>query len=79
VAALEEDLHGHAAVRETLANRAARVEPPLLLLPLAQRERVLDLARQPRHDVLHLRDLVGRQREQRLVREHLARELLAWR
>src|SRR6267143_108396 len=54
VAALEEDLHGHAAVRETLANRPARVEPPSLLLPLAQREGVLDLARQPRHHVLHL-------------------------
>src|SRR5438445_1126369 len=77
VAPLEEDLHRHAAVRHALAHRPPRVEPAPLLLPLAQRERVLDLARQPRHDVLHLRDLLGRQREQRLVREHLARELLA--
>jgi len=48
-----------------------------VLLPLAQRERVLDLARQPCDHALHLRDLVRRQREERLVRQHLARELLA--
>src|SRR5262245_1138698 len=77
MAALEKDLHRHAAVRQTPANRPPGVEPALLLLPLPQRERVLDLSREPRHDVLHLRDFLGRQREQRLLRQHLAGELLA--
>ena len=49
-----------------------RVELALLLLPLPQRERVLDPAREPGHDRLHLRDLVGRQREERLVGQDLA-------
>src|SRR4030095_8760505 len=71
------DLHRHAAVLEALARGPPRVEAPLVLLSLAQRQRVLDLARQPGDDALHLGDLVRRQREERLVREHLARELLA--
>ena len=49
----------------------------LLLLALPQRERVLDAAGQLGHHALHLRDLVRRQREERLVGEDLPRELLA--
>src|SRR5207247_11218385 len=74
---LEEELQRHAAVLEALARRPARVDPPALLLALAQRERVLDLAREARDDVLHLSDLVGRQREERLVGQVLARQLLS--
>ncbi len=48
-----------------------------MLLPLAHRQRVLDLARQPSDDVLHLCDLVRGQGEERLVGENLTRELLA--
>src|SRR2546428_2338627 len=55
----------------------SRVEPPALLLALAQHQRVLDLSRQARDDALHLSNLVRRQREERLVREDLARHLLA--
>ena len=77
VPALEENLHRDPAVLEALPRGAPRVEPALVLLALAQRQRVLDLPRQARDHVLHLRDLVGRQREERLVGEHLAGELLA--
>src|SRR4029450_3065669 len=51
--------------------------PHSVPLSRAQRQRVLDLAPQPGDDALHLGDLVRRQRKERLVREHLARELLA--
>src|SRR6267143_1485389 len=77
VPALEEDLHRHPAVLQALARGPPRIEAPLVLLPLAQRQRVLDLARQPRDHALHLGDFVGSQREERLVRQDLARELLA--
>src|SRR5712692_9626871 len=77
VPSLEEDLHRYPAVLEALPRRPPRVQAPLVLLPLAQRERILDLARQPRDHALHLGDLVRRQGEKRLVRENLARELLA--
>src|SRR5205823_14336549 len=77
VTALQEDLHRHAAVLQALPRRAPRVDATALLLALAQRERVLDLPREPRDDRLHLGDLVGRQREERLLGEHLPRELLA--
>src|SRR4030095_13515680 len=70
-------LHGHASILQALSNGPARVQTSLLLLALAQRERVLDLASEARHHRLHLRDLVGRQREERLVGEDLAGELLA--
>src|SRR5215472_9305417 len=73
----EAELHGHAAVLEALANGPARVEPSLLFLALAHGQGVLDLAGQPRHHGLHLRHLVGREGEERLVGEYLTRELLA--
>src|SRR5438128_1557819 len=77
VAALEEDLHRHAAVLQALARGPPRVEAPFVLLPLAQRQRVLDLARQPRDHALHLGDFVGSQREERFVRQNLTGELFA--
>src|SRR5262245_10303071 len=77
VAAAVTHLHRDAPILEAPPDRAPRVEPPLLLLPLAQRERVLDLAREPGDHRLHLGDLVGRQGEQWLVGEHLAGEPLA--
>src|SRR3989441_11033336 len=74
---LEVELHRPPAVLEALARRPARVDPPALLLALAQRERVLDPPREARDDVLHLGDLVRRQREERLVGQNLPRQLLA--
>src|SRR5262249_61965124 len=68
---------GLPAILQALARGPPVVDPPPLLLPLPQRERILDLPRQARHDRLHLSDFVGREREQRLVGEDLARELLA--
>ena len=76
MAPTEAELHGHAAVLETLADGPPRVEPPPFLLALAHGEGVLDLAGEPRHHRLHLGDLVGREREQRLVREYFPAELL---
>src|SRR5712691_1595509 len=77
VATAQADLHGDAVVLQALADGLSRVDASALLLTLTEGERVLDLAGQPRHHRLHLGDLVGRQREERLVAQHLPLELLA--
>src|SRR3984893_3184777 len=76
-AAAEAQLHRHAAILQALADGPARVEPALLLLSLTHGEGVLDLAREPRDHRFHLGNLVGREREERLVRQDLTGELFA--
>src|SRR5262249_61447435 len=58
MAPLEVNLHGHPAVLEALPGRAPGVEAPAVLLALAQRQRVFDLARQAGAGVLRLLYLV---------------------
>ena len=59
------------AVRQARAERALHVELAPLLPPLPECERVLDPAREPGDDRLHLGDLVDREREERLVGQEL--------
>src|ERR1700730_13845587 len=77
VPAAEPDLHRPPPVLQALADGPARVQAALLLLALAEGERVLDLAGEPRDHRLHLGHLVRGEGEERLVGEDLAGELLA--
>src|SRR3990172_6935573 len=65
--------------RASLILRARRAAPPLLFSAPSRGggAGVFDFGREPRDHRLHRRDLVRREREERLVCQHLARELLA--
>ena len=71
------ELDRHPAVLEARAEGPLHVELALLLPPLPEGERVLDPPGEPGDDRLHLGDLVGRQREERLVGQEVPPEAVA--
>ena len=76
VASPPTDVDRHASVLEVHPKCPLGVELSLLLAPLAESEGVLDLPGQTGDDRLHLRHLVGREREERLVGQELLAQTL---